>query len=250
MKKSRDADPVLRESVISSSSVASKSISFTPISNIPNIHPILQTGKITATSFMMDVPALLRGTGNGVCQICNQEAMELEKEKERVEAGKDKDKDKEKNEGKEGVEEMKEAKNGSERNVKSENSGIDVKVEVSQTKELNESNESNQENHSLKIETVTETEEAKSTSIPHREVETQQNASVGSAPSLATQPNQALNQTMNQSLNQTVELESIRLVGLVTRRNPRKGGIFPQPTHRRSHFQSPRSEKARQTNRR
>ena len=243
MKKSRDADPALRESVISSSSVASKSISFTPISSIPNIHPILQTGKITATSFMMDVPALLRGTGNGVCQICNRGAMELEKEKERVET----EKEKEKSEGKEGVEEMKEAKNGSELNVKSEKSGMNVKVEANQPKE---SNESNQENHSLKIESVIKTEEAISTSIPQMEVETQQNASVDSAPSLATQPNQSVSQSVSQSVNQSVsqsvnqassqsvELESIRLVGLVTRRKPRKGRIFPQSTHRRSHLHS------------
>lgn len=247
MKKSRDADPALRESVISSSSVASKSISFTPISSIPNIHPILQTGKITATSFMMDVPALLRGTGNGVCQICNRGAMELEKEKERVET----EKEKEKSEGKEGVEEMKEAKNGSELNVKSEKSGVNVKVEVNQTKE---SNESNQESHSLKTETAIKTEEATSTSIPQMEVEAQQNASVGAAPSLATQSNQSLNETLNESLNQslnqslnessnqassqTVELESTLLAGLVTRRKPRKGRIFPQPTHRRPHSHS------------
>ena len=245
MKKSRDADPTLRESVISSSSVASKSISFTPISNIPNIHPIPQTGKITATSFMMDVPALLRGTGNGVCQICNREAMELEKEIERVET--EKEKEKEKNEGKEDVEEMKEAKNGSELNVKSEKSGMNVKVEANQPKE---SNESNQENHSLKIESVIKTEEAISNSIPQMEVETQQNASVDSAPSLATQPNQSVSQSVSQSVNQSVsqsvnqassqsvELESIRLVGLVTRRKPRKGRIFPQSTHRRSHLHS------------
>ena len=44
---------------------------------------------------MMDVPALLRGTGNGVCQICNREAMELEKEIERVETEKEKEKDSE-----------------------------------------------------------------------------------------------------------------------------------------------------------
>ena len=43
---------------------------------------------------MMDVPALLRGTGNGVCQICNREAMELEKEIERVETEKEKEKEK------------------------------------------------------------------------------------------------------------------------------------------------------------
>lgn len=201
MKKSRDADPILRESVISSSSVASKSISFTPISSVPSTHPIHQTGKITAVSFMMDVPTLLRGTGNGVCHICNRKAMELEKERVELE------KEKENNEEKEGVEGTKEAKNGCEQNMKSEKSGMNVKLEVKQSNESNESNPENpenpehSENHSLKIETHIKTEEVDvSTSIPSIKVETQQNPSVGSAPSLSTQPNHA------------VELESIQLI--------------------------------------
>ena len=118
----------------------------------------------------------------------------MELEKERVELGKEK----ENNEEKEGVEGTKEAKNECEQNMKSEKSGINVKLEVKQS---NESNPENPENHSLKIETHIKTEEVDvSTSIPSIKVETQQNPSVGSAPSLSTQPNHA------------VELESIQLI--------------------------------------
>ena len=92
---------------------------------------------------MIDVPSLLRGTGNGVCQINNPEVMEFEKRET------EKDEVKKENEiidGKDGVGTMKEAKNASETNMKVEKNGLSVKGEVKQSDESNELKQSNESN--------------------------------------------------------------------------------------------------------
>lgn len=171
MKKAREAEPVLRESAISSSFVASKSISFTPLASTPSVASIPQTGRIPAASFMLDMPSLLRGTGDGIYAISNPEAMEKQKQKEEAE------KDPEKKEAGSGAE----AKKSSEVKVKIEKGEANAKVEGERADGLNDRN---RDGHSLPVEKQIKTESAVSSSMaPSLKSEAPPNPSAFSASS-------------------------------------------------------------------
>ena len=162
---------MLRESAISSSFVASKSISFTPLASTPSVASIPQTGRIPAASFMLDMPSLLRGTGDGIYAISNPEAMEKQKQKEEAE------KDPEKKEAGSGAE----AKKSSEVKVKIEKGEANAKVEGERADGLNDRN---RDGHSLPVEKQIKTESAVSSSMaPSLKSEAPPNPSAFSASS-------------------------------------------------------------------